>query len=93
METELYVCYICAVGPLANSVCSLVGDSVSESSQGSRLVDSVDRLVEHFPFRAFNPSSNSSINQCLAVGICMCFSQLLGRTSQKTVTTGSYLQA
>ena len=41
---------------------SVVGGSVSERPQGSRLVDSVGFLLEFLiSFRAFSPSSNSSI--------------------------------
>lgn len=40
METELHTCCICAGGLVPDHVGSLVGGSVSESSQGSRLVDS-----------------------------------------------------
>jgi hypothetical protein len=42
MKTELHTCYICVEGLGPAHVCSLVGDLVSESSQWSRLVDSVD---------------------------------------------------
>jgi hypothetical protein len=46
METELHICYICARGLLLVCLCSLVDGSVSESSQRSRLVDSVGLPVE-----------------------------------------------
>jgi hypothetical protein len=42
METELHICCKCARNLILAHVCSLVGGSVSESSQRSRLVDSVD---------------------------------------------------
>ena len=47
MRTKLHICYICRgwdLGP--DYVYSLVGGSVSESPQGSRLVDSFVFLVE-----------------------------------------------
>ena len=80
-------------------VCSLVVGSVSESSQGYRLVDSVDLPVESlFPLGrsilpATLPQDSPSSVQCLAVGLCICFSQLLDGASQRTVTLGSCLQA
>jgi hypothetical protein len=46
METELHVCYICAGGLGPVCACSLIGDSVSENSQESRLLDSVGLPVE-----------------------------------------------
>jgi hypothetical protein len=46
METELHVCYIRAQGLGPVYACSLVGGSVSESSQGSRFVDSIGLTVE-----------------------------------------------
>jgi hypothetical protein len=45
METELHICYICAEGLVPACVCSYVGGSVFVSSQGFRLVDSVDLAV------------------------------------------------
>jgi hypothetical protein len=44
MRMELHVCYMCTGGLISAYVCSLVDGSVSESSQGSRLVDSVGPL-------------------------------------------------
>jgi hypothetical protein len=45
MKTQLYNCYICAedIGPFL--ACSLVGNSVSLSPCGLRLIDSVGFLV------------------------------------------------
>ena len=45
MTTKLHICYLRAKGLGLAHTCSLVGVSVSVSSQGSRLVDSVD-LIE-----------------------------------------------
>jgi hypothetical protein len=97
MEPELHVCCICAGGLCLTHVCSLVGGSVPESSQGPRLVDSVGLSVL-FLFLSgpsiLSPAlPNESLNsiQCLAVVLCICFSQLLGRASQRTVTLGSCL--
>jgi hypothetical protein len=62
METELHICYIRAGGFTSAHVYSLVGGSVSESFQGSRLGYSVGLPAEFLiPFMAINPSSNSSI--------------------------------
>ena len=48
-ENQMHICYIC-VGNLGSAhVGSLVGGSVSESPQGSRLVDSVGLPVEFLP--------------------------------------------
>jgi hypothetical protein len=41
MKTELHICYTCAGALGPDHVCSLIGGSVSDSSQESRLVDSV----------------------------------------------------
>jgi hypothetical protein len=40
------ICYICAGVPRSSSVCSLFGGSVSESLQGSRLVDFIGLPME-----------------------------------------------
>ena len=45
MKNKLHLCYICA-GHKSSLVCSLVGDSVSESLQGPNIVDSVGLLGE-----------------------------------------------
>lgn len=57
METELHLCYICAGGLVPACVGSVVGGSVSVSSQRFKLGDSVGPPVG-FPSasRAFNPS-------------------------------------
>jgi hypothetical protein len=62
MKTKLHICYICAeeLGPAHAH--SLVSDSVSESSQGSRLADPVGLSVESLSsLRSFSPSPNSSL--------------------------------
>ena len=64
METKLLICYICAKGLGPACAHSLVGGSVSERLQGSRLVDSVDLPVESLsfcPFRPLNLSPNSLV--------------------------------
>ena len=53
METELHVCYICAGGLGPDHVYYLVGGSVSESSQGSSLVDSVGLLWSFHSLQGF----------------------------------------
>jgi hypothetical protein len=45
MKTELYICYICA-GGVGLACVSLVGGSISESPQVSRLVESIGLPVE-----------------------------------------------
>jgi hypothetical protein len=59
MKTKLHTCYICMgiVGP--DLALSLVGDSVSGSPQGSRLVDFVGLPVE---FLSSLGSLSSSLN-------------------------------
>lgn len=49
METELHICCIHAGGQGPAPVCSLVGRSVSERPQASRLVDLVGLPVEFLP--------------------------------------------
>jgi hypothetical protein len=95
MESELHICHVYAGGLGLTCVYSLFGDSVSDSSQGLRLVDSVF-LSSFYPLNGFNPSPNSSIPysvQCLTVDIFICFSQLLERACQRTVVLGFSLQA
>jgi hypothetical protein len=94
METELHVCYKCARG-----VHSLVGGSVSKSSQRPRVVDSVGSPVGFLSPSgpSFLPSTLSFItvldlHPMVGCGY-ICFSQLLGRASQRTLTPGSCLQA
>lgn len=89
METELHVCYICA-GASVQPVYALwlVALSLESSPKGPRTL--CPSYGVPIPFRAFNPSPNSSIRvldfvQCLAVYICFCFSQLLDGASQRTV--------
>ena len=54
METVLHICYICARGLGPAHVYSLIGGSVYESSQGSRLVDSVGLPMEFLSHRILN---------------------------------------
>jgi hypothetical protein len=57
MKTELSMCYIHMEGELGMAcICSLVGGSVSESHQGSRIVDFVSGVPIAW---ALNPSPNS----------------------------------
>ena len=77
---------------------SLVGGLVSENPQRSRLIDSLGLPVEFLS--SSGPSilpltllyASPSHRQCLAVGLCISFSQLLDEASQKTVMLGSSLQ-
>ena len=57
METEVHIAYICARDLRAACECFLVGGSVSESPQESRLIESAGLPI---PFRAFSPSFYSS---------------------------------
>jgi hypothetical protein len=63
METELH-----AWGLVAVRVCSLVGGSVSKSSQGSRLVGSVDLPVEFLsPLGSSSlPNTSISVPKCIS---------------------------
>jgi hypothetical protein len=45
MKTKLQTCYICVESLGLSHACSLIGGSVSVSSYGPRLVDSVGLLV------------------------------------------------
>ena len=68
---------------------SLVGGSVSESPQGSRLDDTVGLRVEFlFPsvlsiLPLTLPYDSPSSIQCLAVGLFICFHQLLDEASRE----------
>ena len=99
MKTKLHIYYkyVGGLGPAPS--CPLVGGSVSVNLQGYRLIGYVGLSVE-FQY-SLGPSvlpptlsqdSPSSIS-CVAVGLCICFHQLLGRASQRTVILGSCLQA
>ena len=75
----------------------LVGGSVSERFQKSRLIDSFGLLVEclfmsgsSILLPTLPPESQCSIH-CLALSLCICFSLLLCRASQRTVMLGSCL--
>ena len=62
MKTELHICYTCAGALGPDHVCSLVGGSVSDSSQESRLVDSIGLPCgDPIPSVALNPSPTSSL--------------------------------
>jgi hypothetical protein len=77
------LCYTCASGLGPESVCSLVGGSVSGSSQGCRLVETAGLPVGlpslsapfFLPLTLSQGSPNSA--QWLALTICICVSQLL----------------
>jgi hypothetical protein len=78
MKTKLHICYICVGRPKTNPVCSLVGGSVSESPQWSRLVDSVGLPVEFlspsgspvFPVRVPKPHSMFGCDpQCFGMSV------------------------
>ena len=72
-------------------ICCLLGGSVSQSFQLSRLVDSAGLSVTFlFPlglyfFPPTVPLWFQVSIQCLPVDICMCFNHLPGRASQRTV--------
>jgi hypothetical protein len=97
MRTELCTCYFCVRGQSPASECSLVGGSVSEISQASRLVGSVGLPV--WFLYATGPSilsptlpyGSPTLVQFSAVGICIYFSQFLDRPSQRTVLLDSSL--
>jgi hypothetical protein len=94
MDTELYICYICAGGLGPAHVCSLVGSSVSESSQRSRLVDTVGPPVGFsFPSGPSVLPSNSSIrvpdfSPMFGCGYLQLFQSAAGRASRRTVMQG-----
>jgi hypothetical protein len=75
VEIKLYICYICARDLHLACICSLVGGSVSESSQGSRLVGPVVLSVEFLSsseLSVFLPNSSVRVLtsvQCLAVSV------------------------
>lgn len=76
--------------------CSLFGVSVSVKLHGSKLVDSVNLLVvsmtslAHSILSSTLPQDFPSSAHCLAMGLHICFQQLLDEASQKTVMLGSY---
>lgn len=84
MRTQLLNGYICAEGLGLSHSCSLVGSSISLSLQEPSLVDSAGFLV--VPLTSLTPSillpplpqDFPSSTQCLAVGLCIRFQQLLG---------------
>jgi hypothetical protein len=88
MKTKLLICYVCAeiLGPA--HACSLVGDLVSGSLQGSRLVEFVDVPAESLS------SSGPSIFLPAPSNVSYCISShwLLGGASHRTVMLGSCLQ-
>jgi hypothetical protein len=79
--------------------CSLVSFSVSGSSKGSRLVETIVLPVEFLSpsgssiFPSTLPQGSLTSAQCLSVGVWICLSQLLDRASQRAPILGSYLQA
>jgi hypothetical protein len=91
METEFHFYYIHARHLCPSCICYLVGGSVSESSQGSRLLDFVG-----LPMKFLSSSRPSILHQTfpegcltsvqyLAVGICICFYQQMDRASWRRV--------
>ena len=95
MKTKLLICLICAGDLDPAHACSLVGDSISGSPQGSRLVDSVGLLVESLspPAPSIMSSTLPTAPQALPVGVCICFHLLLDEASQETVISGSFQHA
>ena len=88
------MCYMCR-GP--SHECSLFGSSVSAGPCWLTLIDSMFSCG----VLDFSGSSNSppllpqddpSSDQCLVVGPCICFHQLLGEAPQVIVRLGSCLQ-
>ena len=94
IQTELHVSYLCVRGRNPDHVCSFIGGSISESSQGSKLVDSFGFLGEflshagHLLLPPTFPQESPTSFHCLAVGVCIYFYQMLGRTSQWKVMIG-----
>ena len=91
------LCYsVRSLGPTC--VHSLIDGLVSGSSQGSKLVDIVGLLMGSsspsvpliLPLTL--PQGFPTWVQWLAVSICICLCQLLGRASQRTAMLGSCLQ-
>jgi hypothetical protein len=98
LETELHICYKCARGLSLAFILFAWWLHLCESSQGSRFFSLLVFLWGSNSLRAFNSSFNSSMrvlqfHPMLAVGICICFSQVLGRTYQWIVMLISCLQA
>jgi hypothetical protein len=97
MKTKMHICCICVRWGLPLYVLLLVVQSLG-ALQESRLFDYVGFLVEFLsPLGSlFLPPTllqDLMSSFCLAVGLCLCFSQLVGRASQRTVMLGSCLQA
>jgi hypothetical protein len=63
VETELHICYICDRNLGLASVCSLLGCSISESLQESRLFDSVGLPMEFLSLQGLKlfPQPPSSV--------------------------------
>jgi hypothetical protein len=73
------LCYICVEGYRPASICCMVGDSMSERSQGSRLVETAG-----LPMGLASSSPSSSLfliqpqgSPAWILSICFCLSQLL----------------
>lgn len=94
METKEKVCCICAKLLSPVHVHLMIGGSVSENCEGSRLVDSV-LLYPSGPSILIPtlPQEFSSSVQCLVFDSCFCFSQLPSATFQRTGILDSCLQA
>jgi hypothetical protein len=98
METQLHICYVCTTGVSLGLVCALwllaQSLTVFSGAQVSSLCWSSCGVP--IPFSALNLSPNSSTSptsiHCLAVSLCICFSQLLGIVSQRTAILNSCLQ-
>jgi hypothetical protein len=81
----------------AACVCSLIGVSDSEIPQWSRLVGSVCLSVEFLSplgpavLPPFLPEESPSSIHCMAMGVCVCLSQMLDEASQRTTMLYSYL--
>jgi hypothetical protein len=78
-----------------DTVCSFFGGSLSENPQGSTVVDPICLSVEFLSLSHFSNSSIRVPKLHLMFGcvFCICLSQLLGGTSQRTAKLGSGLRA
>ena len=103
MKTMLHLCYICVCGggygvDLSPAlVCYLVGSSISGSCRRVQISWLWWSYGIPIPSRFLNPFANSytrlpKVILCLSVGLCIGYSHLLGRSFQRTIMIGSYLQ-
>ena len=101
MPDKVDICYLCTRGHGLANVCSLAGELVSESSQGSKLVDTVGLpmvLPSLFLGCSFNPSLNSStgfpnFSQMFGCKYLHLSQSGDGRVNQRIAMLGSWLQA